>query len=72
MSITRIGMLITIWDKVLFKLRVSFDGLVRRKKVSLESSHRIETHLDVVVEFPEVQISVAFEFCIDDEFIAFW
>ena len=33
-----------------FKLRVSFDGLLIGNKVFLESSHRIETHLDVVVE----------------------
>ena len=30
-----------IWDKVLLKLRVSFDVLVSRKKVLLESSHHI-------------------------------
>ena len=58
--------LIKIWEKLLFKLRVSFDGLVIRNKVFLESSHRIETHLEVVVEFLEVHISVAFEFCLDD------
>ena len=32
----------------IFKLRLSFDVLVSRNKVLLESSHYIETHLDVV------------------------
>ena len=44
-----IGKVITIWDKVFFKLRVPFDGLVTSKKLLLESSHRIETPLDVIV-----------------------
>ena len=63
--------MITIWDEVFFKLRVSFDGLVIRKKVLSESSHRIETNLDVVVEVLEVQNSFSSEFCIDEEFIKF-
>ena len=71
LSITRIGRVITIWDKVFFKLRVSFDGLVSSKKVLLESSHRIETHLDVVAEVLEVQSSVDFEFYLDEDFIEF-
>ena len=50
--------MITIWDKVLFKLRVSFYGLVIRNKVLLESSHHIETRIDEVVEVLEVHISV--------------
>ena len=58
-----------MWDKLLFKLRVSFDGLVIRKNVLSKSSHRIETHIDVVVEFIEVHRSVAFELYLDDEFI---
>ena len=62
-----IGRVITIWDKLLFKLRVSFYGLL-----FLESSHRIETHLDVVVEVIEVQSSFAFEFYLDEELIEFW
>ena len=45
---------------------MSFDGLVIRKKVFSESSHRIETHLDVVVEVLEFHISVAFELCLDE------
>ena len=45
---------------------VSFDGLVNRKKVLSESSHHIETRLYVVVEVIEIQISVAFELCLDE------
>ena len=71
MSILIIGRVIMIWDEVFFKLRVSFDGLLRIKKVLSEYSHRIETHLDVVVEVLEVQSSVTFGLCIDDEFIEF-
>ena len=60
----RIGRVRAIWDKVLFKLIVSFNGMVSRK-VFLESSHRIETHIDVVIEVLEFHISVAFEFLLD-------
>ena len=45
---------------------VSFDVLVTRKEVSSESSHRIETHLYVVVEVLEIQSSVSFELFIDE------
>ena len=69
MSIPIIGRVITIWDELLFKLRVSFDGLLSRKNVSSDYIHRIETHLDVVLEVPEFHNSVDFEFCIDEEFI---
>ena len=69
--IPRIVRVNTIWDELLFKLRVSFDGLAIRKKILLESSYHIETHLGVVVEFIAVQISVAFEFCLDEELIEF-
>ena len=72
LNIPRIVRAITIWDEVFFKLRVSFNGLVSRKKVLSESIHRIETHLDVVVEVLEVQSSVAFELYLDEEFIEFW
>ena len=51
---------------------MSFDGLVSRKKVFYESSHRNETHLDAVLEVLEVKISFAFQFCIDEDFIYFW
>ena len=50
----RIGRMRAIWDEVLFKLRVSFGELVSSKKVFSESSHHIETHIDVVVEVIEV------------------
>ena len=54
LKIPRIGRVITICDEVFFKLRVYFDGLVTRKKVLSESRHRIETHIDVVVEVLKV------------------
>ena len=62
MYIPVIGRVITIWDEVLCKLKVSFDKLVSRKKVFSESSQRIETHFDVVVEVLDIQSSVSFEF----------
>ena len=64
--------MLAIWDEVLFKLRVSFDGLVIRKEVFSESSHHIEIHLDVVKEILEIQSSVSFEFCLDEELMEFW
>ena len=48
---------------------MSLDGIVTKKRVFLDSSHCIETHLDVVVEVLEVQISASFELCIDEKFI---
>ena len=66
-----IGGMIIIWYEILFKLRVYFDKLVSTKKVLLESSYRIETCIDVVENFIEVQISVAFELYFDDDFIEF-
>ena len=71
MEIPGIGRVIEIWDEVLFKLRVSFYGLVIRKEVFSESIHRIETHLDVVKEVPEIQSSVSFELCLDENLIEF-
>ena len=59
------------WDEVFFRLRVSFYELVSSKKFLLGSSHLIETHIDVVLEVLEFQISVDFGFCIDGEFIEF-
>ena len=56
-----------IWDEVFFKLSLSFDGLVTRKKVFSESSYCIETHMYVVVEFLEVKSIGAFEFCLDGD-----
>ena len=51
---------------------MSFDGLITRNTVFSESSHHIETHIDVVVEVVEVQGSVSFKLCIDEELIVFW
>ena len=67
-----IGMVITIWNEVFCKLRVYFYGLVTRKEVLSESSHCIDTHLDLVVEVLEIQSSVSFEFCIYEELVEFW
>ena len=72
LNIPIIGRVITIWDKVFCKLRVSFDGLVSINKVLSESSHHIESHLDVVVEVLEVKSIIAFELYLDEDFIEFW
>ena len=64
--------MIAIWDEVFSKLRLSFDGLVIRKEVFSESSHCIYTQLDVFKEVLEIQISVSFELCLDEELIEFW
>ena len=61
-----------MWYEVFFKTRVSVNGLVIRKKVLSESSHRIETHPDTVVKVIGVHISVSFEFFIDEKFIEYW
>ena len=66
MNIPKIGTVITILDELFCKIRLSFDGMVTRNKVLLDYSHRIETHLDVFVEVLEVQISISFEFCLDE------
>ena len=58
-----------IWDALFWKLRVSFDGLVTRKKVLSESSYRIDKNIGVVVGVFEVHSSVSFEFCLDEYFI---
>ena len=60
MCIPIIGRMRAIWDKLFFKVRISFDGKLIRKKVFSEYSNCIETHLDVVVEVLEVHNSVAF------------
>ena len=72
LDIPGIGRVIAIWDEVFFELRVSFYGPVIRKEVFSESSHRIETHLDAVKEVIDIQSSVSFEFCLDEELIEFW
>ena len=69
MKIPRIRRVITIWDEIFCKLIVYFNGLITRNKVFLEYIHRIETHIEVVVEILEAQSSVSFEFCIDEDFI---
>ena len=65
MKIPGIGRVIPIWDDLFFKLRMYFDGLITRKEVFLESINRIEAHLDVVVNFFEIQSNVSFEFSLD-------
>ena len=70
--VTIIGRVVTIWDKVFFKIGVYFYGMVIRKKVFSESIHILDTHIDVVVEVIEIHISVLFEFCIDEDSIGFW
>ena len=57
---------ITIWYEVFFKLGVSIYVLVNRKKLFLESSHRIDTNLDVVVEVLKLNSIVSFEFYLDE------
>ena len=69
LDIPGVGDVIAIWDKALFKLKVSVDGQVIRKKVYLESSHHIERHLDVFIEVLDIQSSVSFELCLDEELI---
>ena len=72
MNILIMGRLITIWDEIFCKLIVSVDRRVTRKNFLSDSSHRIETHLDVVVEVIKVQSSVSFEFCFDEDFVESW
>ena len=72
LNVPKIGRVITIWDELFSKLRVYFDVMVSRKKVFLESSYHIETHIDVFVEVIEVQSSVSFDLYIDEYFIGFW
>ena len=45
---------------------MSFYVLLIRRELLLESSIRIETNPDVVVEVLEFQINVALELCLDD------
>ena len=49
-----------------------FDGLVTINEVFFESSHCIDTHIDLVIEVLEIQSSVSFELCIDEDLIEFW
>ena len=72
LNIPGIGRVITIWDEVLFKLRLSFDVMVTRKEFFLEYSHHSEAQLDVVIEVLKIHISVSFEFYLDEDLIEFW
>ena len=42
------------------------------KEIFSDSIHRIETHIDVVIEVIDINISVSFEVCLDEELKAFW
>ena len=64
--------MITIWDEVFFKIIVYFDVMLTRKEVFSESSHLIETHIDVVVEVIEIQSSVLLKFYLDEDIKKFW
>ena len=57
-----IGMMIITWNEIFLKLGIYFDGLVIRKELLLQSSHRIEIHIDLFVEIIEVHSSVTFGF----------
>ena len=46
--------------------------MVTRKEVFSESSHHIETHIDVFIEVFDIQSSVYFELWIDEELIKLW
>ena len=63
LCIPRIGRVIMICNEVYF------DGMVIRKSALSESIHCIQTHLDVVVKFLEVQSSDTFKFYPVKEFI---
>ena len=61
-----------ILDKVLLKLRVSFDVLVSIKKVLSESSHHIYTHMLCSCRSYLCPYKGCLELCIDEEFIESW
>ena len=50
LAIPGVGAVIGIWDNIFFKISVPLDGQVIRKELFSESSHRIERHLDMVIE----------------------
>ena len=72
MDIPGVGRVFATWEKVFFKIIVSFDGLVISREIFSESSHHIEIHLDVVEEVLKIQSSVSFDFCIDEYLVEFW
>ena len=71
LNIPRTGRVITIWYKVLCKIRGSVDVLITSNRVFSESSHRIGKHIDVVVEVLEVQSIISFGLYLDEEFVEF-
>ena len=72
LAIPGVGAVIGIWDNVCFKISVLLYVQVIRKELFSESSHRIERHLDVVIEIIDIQSSVSFEFYLDGELIKSW
>ena len=54
LAIPGVGDVIGIWDNVCFKISALLDGQVIRKELFSESSHRIERHIDVVIEILEI------------------
>ena len=64
--------MIGIWDNVYFKISVLIGGQVIRKELFSESSHRIDIHIDVVIEILDIQSSVSFELYLDEELIKSW
>ena len=67
--ITRIGRVRYIWDEVFFKIISPFDGMIIKKKVFLDSICHIDKNIYMFIEALEVQSSVTFELCLDEEFI---
>ena len=72
LAITGVGAVIGIRENVFFKISFLLDGQVIKKELLSKSSHRIERHLDVVIEILEIQSSVSFEFYLDEELIKSW
>ena len=54
LEIPGVGAVILIWYNVCFKISVLIDGQVIRKELFSEYSHRIERHIDVVIEILEI------------------
>ena len=72
LNISIIVRVIEICNELFCKLTGYFDGLVTRNKIFSNSIHRIDIHLDVVVEVHKVQSIFSFEFCSDEDFIEYW
>ena len=58
-----------MWDKVLLKIRVSFDVLVSRKMVLSESSHHTYTHILCYCRSSLCPLKCRLEFSIVMEYI---